>query len=60
MAEAAQFVRYDDGNDANIYALVESGNDDGTLNLITFPSTSPVEHVSHVPEGLGGRTWHTA
>lgn len=53
-------VLYNDGVDDAVYALVRSTNKDGTLNLITFPTSSSVEHVNNVPEGTGGVTWRAA
>jgi hypothetical protein len=44
--------------DEDAFALVVGENDDGTLNLVYFPTTSPVEHADNIPEGEGGRTWH--
>lgn len=60
MPKAAHTVIFDDGDDHDVLALVRSKNDDGTLNLITFPTTSPVEHENSVPEGEGGRSWREA
>ena len=50
-------VVYNDGTDPDVYAEATKVNADDTLNLVTFPTTSPVEHVQNVPEGTGGRTW---
>lgn len=58
--KAVHSVLYNDGNDDSIFALVKSVNKDGTLNLVVFPSSSPVEHVSNVNEGTGGVTWRNA
>ena len=55
---AAKSVWFDTG-DEDAFALVVSENDDGTLNLLYFPSDSPVEHADNIPEGEGGRTWHS-
>jgi len=57
---AAKHVWFDNGTDKKVYALVASENDDGTVNLITFPLSSPVEHENSIPEGEGGRTWSAA
>ena len=51
-------VKFNDGTNPNVFALVVSTNEGGTLNLITFPTSSPVEHENDIPEGTGGRTWH--
>ena len=49
-------VIFDTGTE-EAFALVKSKNDDGTLNLVYFPTGSPVEHANNIPEGEGGRTW---
>lgn len=49
-------VEYDNGNE-KVLALVTKHHEDDTLDLVTFPTSSPVEHVSAVPRGEGGRTW---
>ena len=58
MHNTVKHVWFDDGENDMIYALVASVNPDSTLNLITFPTTSSVEHESSIPQGTGGRTWH--
>ena len=54
----AQTVWFDDGVETEILSLVKSTNEDGTLDLVTFPLSSPVEHCDSIPEGTGGMTWH--
>lgn len=56
MSHPVTSVTFDDGKE-KCFALVVSKNDDGTLNLIYFPSSSPVEHANNIPEGEGGRTY---
>lgn len=60
MPKNAQFVLYNDGDSDSVPALVAGKNVDGTLNLVTFPESSPVEHKNSVPEGVGGNCWHEA
>ena len=54
--KAVHSVTFDDGKEKCL-ALVAKTNDDGTLNLIYFPTSSPVEHANNIPEGEGGRTY---
>jgi len=42
----------------NVLALIHSKNEDGTLNLVTFPNGSPVEHRNNVSEGPDPGQWH--
>jgi hypothetical protein len=50
-AEAATYNGDAGGEDTP--SLIASRNQDGTLNLVTFPTTSPVEHKPNVPVGTG-------
>ena len=60
MPKPVESVLYDDGTQTDCLALVRSSNEDGTLNLVYFPDSSPVEKANTVPEGTGGHTWHEA
>lgn len=51
-------VFFNDGTDSKIPALVFEKNADDSLNLVTFPTSSPVERRHSVAEGTGGGTWH--
>jgi len=51
-------VLYDDGTDADIFALVIKKNEDGTLNLFAIRESGEPEVANGIPEGEGGRTWH--
>ena len=59
MPKNVKSVFFNDGKDADVFAVVVGKNPNGNLNLITFPTDSAVEHENDIPQGEGGRTWHS-
>ena len=58
MPKPGTAVHYNDGNETAL-ALVTNDHGGNVIDLIYFPTTSPVEHATSVPEGEGGVTWST-
>jgi hypothetical protein len=66
MANTAEYVFYNDGEDENVYALVTKDNGDDSLNLYLIPASGQPSTVNAVPRrepedydaAGGGHTWH--